>query len=143
MQIAVGIYCQGLFITKLEFHIGGFAGVQPSSLAALVGDQLYPLDPVSIYHRVIHGAYIDFHNAVLHSDGGDVLFTTGLYGVGDQFLHLLAAAEGLHAGIMNHLDDITAVGADIKLGVLHIGYLRNIIFMFYCVDSIIGEVSFL
>jgi len=68
---------------------------------------------------VVDAAHIDGDYIALDLDIGLVLLAAGFNGVGDEFVHGLAAAHGLDAGIIDHLYDIAAVGADVKLAVLH------------------------
>jgi hypothetical protein len=73
---------------------------------------------------MVHAAHVDFHNAFADLDFGDVLLGAGIHAAGDQFVHFLTAAEGLHTGVMDHFYDIATVGADIKFHVFHIDFLR-------------------
>ena len=123
VEVAVGIYSQRLFIAQYEAYVGGFAGIENLSVAALVGVQLHPLDPVDFFHGVIDAAHIDLYQAVFNLDIGLVLLAAGLDSVGNQLIHGLTAADGLNAGIIDHLNNITAVGTNVKLGILHISFL--------------------
>ena len=62
MEVAVGINLKTLLVGEQELYVGGFAGAEPLSAASLVGEQLHPLDPVNIHHRMIDAAHIDLNN---------------------------------------------------------------------------------
>jgi hypothetical protein len=74
---------------------------------------------VFLHHGVIYTAHIHFHIAFVYADGGNVLLAAGFGGVGNQSVHFQTAAVGLDTGIMDHFYNITAMGTDIKLDVLH------------------------
>ena len=120
MEVAVSIDRLGLLIHQMEADLGSFAGVQILSLDALVGYQRHPFDPVNVHHGMIHRTHIDFHRIAIDLHRRNMLFTAGVYRIGDQFIHLLAAADGADTCIMDHLNNIAAVGADIKFHVFHI-----------------------
>ena len=56
-------------------------------VAALVGDQLYPLDPVDFFHGVVDAADIDSDDAFGDGNFGLVLLAAGLNSVGDKLIH--------------------------------------------------------
>ena len=60
-----------------------------------------------------------------------MLFATGFHGVGEQFLHLFAAADQRNPCVVDGGDQIATVLTDIKL-CLHIQILhRNVVGVFY------------
>jgi hypothetical protein len=130
VEIAVGIYAQRLFIAEDEADVGLFTGLENLAVAALVGVQLYPLDPVDFFHGMVDAADIYIDDAFADADIGLVLLAAGLNGVGNQFHHGLTAADGIHTGIIDHLNNVTAVGANVKLAVLHIYKSSVISFIF-------------
>ena len=65
-------------------------------------------------HGMGHGAHVHSDLAVCHSGNGNVLFAAGFHRIGDQLLHLLAAAGQCSTGILNHTYQIAAAAADFK-----------------------------
>ena len=128
VEVAVGIYAQRLLIAQNEADMGCFTGIELLAVAALVGVQLNPLDPVDFLHGVVDAAYIDVDYAVFYLNIGLMLFAAGLNGVGDKLIHGLTVADGLNTGVIDHLNKITAVGANVKLGLLHNSFLLIIMY---------------
>lgn len=101
MKIAAGVNGQRLITGQMEHGIRRFAGLKVPALAAVLGDKLGPLDVVLVLHRMLHAASVYGDDLVLYGHHRDVLFAAGLNGVGDQLGHLLAAAYGIYAGVID------------------------------------------
>jgi hypothetical protein len=79
---------------------------------------------------MIHTAHIYLHHIARYLYGRDMLLLAGLHGARDQFVHFITAAVQRDIGIVNHLGDIAAVGADVKLALFHNLFLRIFVFCF-------------
>ena len=106
MEIAVGVYGDGLVIAQAEGHIGFFAGLEILALTAVFGLDINPFDVVLIGHRMIYAANVDVDCSVFNGHGGQVLLVAGFDGIGNQLFHRLAAAYDGNAGIIDLFDDI-------------------------------------
>ena len=62
---------------------------------------------------------LDMDGTIFHRDRGDMLFPAGLHSVGHQLIHLLAAAHHRHACVMDLYNQVAAVAAVIKSGLMH------------------------
>jgi hypothetical protein len=126
VQVAVSVNCYGLLISQSEYCLGSFAGVECLSLATLVGLQVYPFNAMLGSHGVFHCAngYDDL--VALNDCNGDVLFAACFNRACLDLGHVLTAALHGNAGFMDGTYQVTALFANIEIGVRH-----NIISFFY------------
>ena len=116
MQVAVLVSSNHLVAGgQSEGDHGLLAGLQVLELFALLGFQSDPLDGVLFSHGVQGGTNDDLDQAAFHLNHGDMLFHSGVSGLGDQFDHLFAAADDLGAVILNISNDVAAMIALIEL----------------------------
>ena len=85
---------------------------------------------VHIHHGVLHCTHRDGEGTAETLCHRQMLFAAGFHRVGEQFLHLFAAADQRNACVMDGSDEVATVIADVKLG-LHIEILHwNVIGVF-------------
>jgi organic radical activating enzyme len=90
-----------------------------------------PLDVVHIHHGVLHRTHRNREGAAGKLCHRQMLFAAGFHGVGEQLLHLFAAADQRNACVVDGGDQVATVLTDIKL-CLHIQILhRNVVSVFY------------
>ena len=111
VEIAVGIDGQRLVAGQGEHDAGILARGEELALTAVFGDQLHPFNIMRILHRMIHTADVYGDGAAVNGHGRDVLFAAGFHRVGDELIHLHAAAGRDDAGVADGFDDEAAFGA--------------------------------
>ena len=82
MEIAIGVYGDGLVIAQTEGYVGLFTGLEVLALTAVFGLDIDPFDVVFIGHRMIDAADIDIDHAALNGYGGPVLLVAGFNSIG-------------------------------------------------------------
>ncbi len=113
VQVAVFVDRNGFAIAYAHFGDGLVGEVNAG--ATILKLHIHKGDVVLGEHRMLGAAHLDAQTAVvdfLHY--GEVFLYTCLYGSGDEFGHLLAAAEGYYAAIDSLNDYITTVVTFIK-----------------------------
>ena len=131
VEIAVFVYCYGLFVGEGELCYGSFAGLQLLVLGALSGLKADPLYAVLFQHGVCYGANFYLYFLAQYGYYGEVLFLAGFNGVGYQLFHLFAAAYEGYAGVLDDGYDVAAVLADIKLSISHVDFSFKLFYFFY------------
>ena len=131
MQVAVGVDRHRLFAAQLKYRPGCLIGGEVAELSTVFGLHKDPLDVVHIHHGVLHRTHRDGEGAAGKLCHRQMLFAAGLHRVGEQLLHLFAAADQRDACVVDGGDQIATVLTDIKF-CLHIQILhRNVVGVFY------------
>ena len=94
MQVAVGIYGQGLFAAQGKGQFGLFAGNQLLHLAALFGQNIDPVDPVFFAHGVFYRANGGGQGVALYLNNGQMLFNSGINRTGNLSVIILTRMMG-------------------------------------------------
>ena len=127
MQVAVGVDRHRLFSAQLKHRLGCLTGGEVAELSAVFGLHKEPLDVVHIHHGVLHRTHRNREGAAGKLCHRQMLFAAGFHRVGEQFLHLFAAADQRNACVVDGGDQVATVLTDIKL-CLHIQILhRNVV----------------
>ena len=127
MQVAVGVDRHRLFAAQLKHRLGCLTGGEVAELSAVFGLHKEPLDVVHIHHGVLHRTHRNREGAAGKLCHRQMLFAAGFHRVGEQLLHLFAAADQRNACIVDGGDQVATVLTDIKL-CLHIQILhRNVV----------------
>ena len=130
MQVAVGVDRHRLFAAQLKHRLGCLPGGEVAELSAVFGLHKEPLDVVHIHHGVLHCTHRNREGAAGKLCHRQMLFAAGFHGVGEQLLHLFAAADQRNACVVDGGDQVATVLTDIKL-CLHIKILhRNVVSVF-------------
>ena len=115
MEIAVGVNAFHLIpFAEGKADLGSVAGVQLLALVALLGVDGNPLDVVLRQHGMGHGTDLDMDDAIFDRPNGEVLFYSGIGGIGDDLAHFFTAADHRYTGILYLGDDIAAMFANIE-----------------------------
>ena len=130
MQVAVSVDRHRLFAAQLKHRLGCLTGGEVAELSAVFGLHKEPLDVVYIHHGVLHRTHRDGEGAAGKLCHRQMLFAAGFHRVGEQLLHLFAAADQRNPCVVDGGDQIATVLTDIKL-CLHIQILhRNVVGVF-------------
>ena len=68
MLVTVSIGCNRIFINNCETNGWFLANLQAFPVTALICLQVYPLDAVIFFHRMMHRTYGYMNNAIFHTD---------------------------------------------------------------------------
>ena len=93
VEVAVFICSNGFVVDKFKAGMGLVAGREAYALSALFRFEIDPLDVVGFRHGMLYGADGDMYGIAIHGYNGDVLFGSGVGGVGDEFLHFFTTAD--------------------------------------------------
>ena len=130
MQVAVSVDRHRLFAAQLKHRLGRLPGGKIAELSAVFRLHKEPLDVVYIHHGVLHRTHRNREGAAGKLCHRQMLFAAGFHGVGEQLLHLFAAADQRDACVVDGGDQVATVLTDIKL-CLHIQILhRNVVGVF-------------
>ena len=114
VEIAVGIYCNGLVAADAEGNVRRVAGFERLALTAVLRFHINPFDKVLGKHRMVCTAYVDGYNAVCNGNDRKMLLPACINRIGNEGLHFLTAAENGNAYVMDHFNEIAAAAADVK-----------------------------
>ena len=84
--------------------MGFVTGLQNLTLTTVFSLDIDPLDEMLRKHRMIYRTHIDMDCTIFNSNSRQMLFAAGFHGVGEQLLHLFAAADQRNACVMDGIE---------------------------------------
>lgn len=148
VEVAISIDSYCFIVSQGEGDMGFVTGLQNLTLTTVFSLDIDPLDEMLRKHRMIYRTHIDMDCTIFNSNSRQMLFAASFYGVRLESLHFLTTTHHGNTCVVNHINQIAAMTADIKLCthfnflhffIVHMGLFKDLLgrcFFFFGFESV-------